>query len=266
MPRMAVPGAEISYLMAGAGYPLLLLRGYASHMGWWDPRFLAPLKESLLLVLLDHRGTGGSIHHGGEYTIRRLADDAASLLLGLGMEGVGVFGLSMGGMVAQELALSYPALVGRLALGATHCGGARALPPTPCAARALAARASGEGVEEEWLKAVFMPDFVKRDREAIRSYLKRAFADPVPMETVRLQAEAVAGFDSWERLPRLRIPTLILHGEEDGIVPPENARLLSERIPRSRLLTFPGVGHDFTVQMPEDAASAILSFMLEPSD
>ena len=264
MPKVAVPGGEIDYRLVGEGRALLLIRGYGSHKGWWDPRFLEPLSRHLQLILYDHRGTGGSSHYGGEYTIELLAGDAASLLLGLGLEKVGVFGLSMGGMVAQELALGWPSLVGRLVLGATHCGGERALPPSPRTARALKARAAGEGVEEEWLRAVFTADFVIREKEAVGSYLQRAAQDPVPAETVSLQAEAVAGFDSWGRLPRLSVPTLILHGEEDGIVPVENGRLLSERIPGSRLLTFPGVGHDFTAQVPREAAAAIISFLLDP--
>lgn len=261
MPRVAVPGAEIFYRLEGEGPPLLLIRGYGSHSGWWDPLFLEPLRQRFRLILYDHRGTGGSTHLRGEYSMRRLADDAASLLLGMGLEGVGVFGLSMGGMVAQELALGYPSLVGGLVLGATHCGGERAVPPRPEAARALAERAAGKGVGREWLQAVFTPAFAAGERETVRRYLERAALDPVPPEIVEMQKRAVAEFDSWERLPRVAAPTLVLHGEDDAVVPADNARRLAGRIPGARLELLPGVGHDFTVQAPRRSARLLLGFL-----
>lgn len=262
MPTVAVPGAQIHYETGGAGDPLLLMRGYGSHSGWWEPAFLATLRERFTCIVYDHRGTGLSEHLGGEYTIRLLADDAACLLVGLGVESAHVFGLSMGGMVAQELALNYPALVNRLVLGATNCGGRHAVMPAPEVVRLLASRTGQVEVNQEWLCTVFAPGFAWRCADAVRSYLARAAIRPVPPEVVRMQSKAVYAFDTWARLPELRLPTLVLHGEYDLIVPPANAVILGERIRGSRVVILAGMGHDFTVQDPCGTAERLAGFLL----
>lgn len=265
MPLMEVPGGSINYAVEGSGEPLLMIRGYGSHLGWWEPSFKAALKERFSLILYDHRGTGRSVHGEGEYTIARLADDAAALLAGLGVDEARLFGLSMGGMVAQEVALRHPALPSVLVLGATHCGGERVVMPSPEVARILLARADlaeSEGVREEWLEAVFTPGFAGENPEAAAAYLERAAVLPVPPEVVRLQAAAVAAFDSWDRLPDIRTPTWVLHGELDSIVPPANARVLEERIPFARAVFLPELGHDFTAQDPRYSARLLTGMLL----
>lgn len=261
MPAAAVPGAVIHYEAEGEGPPLLLMRGYGSHSGWWEPSFLQALRERFRVIVYDHRGTGLSEHLRGDYTIRVLADDAACLLACLDAGPAHVFGLSMGGMVAQELALDYPARVDRLVLGATHCGGRRVVMPPPEVASLLASRSGGTEVSDEWLRTVFSPGFSWRCVEATRAYLARAAVRPVPPEVVRLQAGAVAAFDTWERLPGICAPTLVLHGEYDLIVPSANARVLGERIPGARVVVLKGMGHDFTVQDPRGTASLLTSFL-----
>ncbi len=257
MALIEVPGGELYCEVAGSGEPLLLIRGYGSHLGWWEPEFLQALRERFTLVLYDHRGTGWSSHREGDYTIARLADDAAALLSSLGIENARVFGLSMGGMVAQEIALRHPGLTSVLVLGATNCGGERTVAPAPEVIKILLARADASTAGEvgrDWLEAVFTPAFVRENPDAVAAYLERAEVLPTAPEVVRLQAEAVAAFSSWDRLPGISVPTWILHGELDSIVPPANARLLEGRIPFARTVFLPGMGHDFTAQNPRYAA------------
>lgn len=264
MPFMRVPGARIHYVVEGAGEPLLMIRGYGSHLGWWEPSFRRALAERFSLILYDHRGTGESVHEGGDYTVAVLANDAVALLRGLGIGKARVFGLSMGGMVAQEIALREPELVDTLVLGATHCGGDKAVPPEPEVMRILLARAelaSGSELPAEWVDAVFTPGYAREDPEAVAAYLERAAALPTPPEIVRLQALAVAAFDSWERLPSIAVPTWILHGERDAIVPPRNALVLESRIPFARAVFLPGTGHDFTAQNPRYAAWLLIGML-----
>lgn len=251
MALMEIPGAQLHYRVAGEGEPLLMIRGYGSHLGWWDPRFLDELRLDFTLILYDHRGTGRSRHEGGEYTIARLADDASALLEGLGLKKVHVFGLSLGGMVAQELALRHPNRVRVLVLGATNCGGHKAVPPDPEVAGLLLARArSGGEMGEEWMRAVFTPEFVRENPGAVEAYRKRAAVLPTPPHILGLQVRAVSSFDTWDRLPRITHPTWIVHGERDVIVPPANALVLRMRIPWSCPVILPGLGHDFPAQDP----------------
>ena len=253
MPTLEVPGAEINYEINGSGEPLLTIRGIGSHLGWWDPEFRAALQERFFLVLYDHRGTGGSVHKAGEYTIPLLADDAAALLRGLGIEKAHVFGISLGGMVAQEIVLRHPQVVKTLVLGCTHCGGERVIWPSPEVLQIVLSRAQEESdgkVDQDWLKAAFTPEFVQENPDAIAGYVDRAADRPTPPDIYRLQAMAGAAFDSWEWLPSIATPTWILHGERDAIMPPENPFILEERTPFARLVLLPSMGHDFAVQNP----------------
>lgn len=244
MPTLEVPGAEINYEISGSGEPLLMIRGIGSHLGWWHPEFKAALEERFSLILYDHRGTGGSVHKDGEYTIPLLADDAAALLQGLGIDKAHVFGISLGGMVAQEIALRHPQVVKTLVLGCTHCGGERVVWSSPEVLQIVLARSqeeSGGKVDQAWLEAAFTPEFVQENPEAIAGYVERAVDRPTPPDIYRLQAMAAAAFNSWERLPSIATPAWILHGERDIIMLPENALVLEERIPFARLILLPGI-------------------------
>jgi 3-oxoadipate enol-lactonase len=263
MPTAVVPGAIIYYEMNGEGPPLLLARGYGSHSGWWEPSFLAALRERFTVIVYDHRGTGRSRHLEGDYTIPALAGDAVCLLEALGTGPAHVYGHSMGGMVAQELALGHPYRVDRLVLGATHCGGRHAVMPAPEVVRLLASRAGGAEMGGEWLRTVLTPGFARRHADKTAAYLERAAVLPVPPEVVGLQADAVSAFDTWDRLSGLRAPTLVLHGGDDLVVPPANARVLGGRIPGARVEMLAGMGHDFTVQDPA-ASAALLTAFLNP--
>jgi pimeloyl-ACP methyl ester carboxylesterase len=257
MPSMKLPGARINYEVRGTGEPLLLIRGYGSHLGWWDPDFLSLLEENFQLILYDHRGTGRSIHSEGEYSILTLASDTASLIQKLGFKKVNVFGLSLGGMVAQELAINWPKLIKSLVLGATHCGGKTLVPPTPEVMQTILARAKEgkhEPIDDAWLAITFTPAFLLENPAAVQAYLKRAAHLPTEPEIVSLQAQAAATFDTCDRIPAITAPTWILHGQFDSIVPIGNAFVLQSRIPFSRLLILPGMGHEFTAQNPTYAA------------
>jgi len=253
MPTLEVPGAEINYEISGSGEPLLMIRGVGSHLGWWNSDFKAALQDRFSLVLYDHRGTGGSVHKDGEYTIPLIADDAATLLQGLGIEKAHIFGISLGGMVAQEIVLRHPQVVKTLVLGCTHCGGERVVWPSPEVVQILLARAqeeSGGKVGQAWLEAAFTSEFVQENPKVIAGYTEKAADRPTSPDIYRLQAMAAAAFDAWERLPSITAPTWIMHGERDAMIPPENAFVPENRIPFAHLILLPGMGHDFTVQNP----------------
>jgi pimeloyl-ACP methyl ester carboxylesterase len=261
---MKLPGARINYEVSGSGDPLLVIRGYGSHMGWWDPEFISVLEKNFQVIRYDHRGTGHSIHTSGEYSIMSLASDAAGLMQKLGLKKSHVFGLSLGGMVAQELAINWPDRVDSLILGATHCGGPALIPPAPEVMRIMLARAregKSEPIDEAWLAITFTPSFLLENPRAARAYRERAAKLPTEPEIISLQAKAAAEFDACDRIPGITAPSWILHGQFDAIVPVGNAFVLQARIPFSRLLILPGMGHEFTAQNPAYAAWVITNIL-----
>jgi pimeloyl-ACP methyl ester carboxylesterase len=189
-----------------------------------------------------------------------LAADAAGLLTGLGLENAHVYGLSMGGMVAQELALRFPQRVRGLVLGATTSGGPRALRPTLGELSALAAGSRGR---RDWLAAaLFSPAFRREHPERVARLLPYFARHPAPRHGVLSHWWATVYHDTTARLGQIQAPTLVLHGERDSLAPLGNARALAERIPDAELAVVPGAGHAYALERP-DAACALVADWLE---
>jgi 3-oxoadipate enol-lactonase len=242
MPKVVVGDNELHYERSGSGEPLLLIQGMSgTHVAWGEP-FLALLRESFDVVAFDNRGIGFSAPIEGPFTIAEMAEDAAGLLNQLGIESAHVVGISMGGMIAQELALAHPALLRSLTLGCTYCGGpgSRLMPQ--------------ENVEK--LTAGMMSgDRDKAIRASWEVNLSPAF--PAAKRTIEMQAQAIFGHDTSSRLGEISTPTLIVHGTEDGVLPYPNGQLIASLMPAARLETLEGVGHMFWWERPERSAGLI---------
>jgi pimeloyl-ACP methyl ester carboxylesterase len=255
-------GTELAATVSGDGPPLLMIPGlgasrrvYASLLPLLTPR--------LRVVVFDPRGVGESGYTPGPYSMAQLAADAASVLDAAGLEVAAVWGASMGGMVAQHLALLHPERVSRLLLACTTCGGSHAVPPTAAAAAALlgkGARSPGEAYRlactvlyaEDWQAA--HPDFIDRE-------VAERERHPVRGGVFSAQQSAVRGHDTYDARPRITVPTLVVHGDADAVVPAENGRILTERIPGARLHLLPGRGHLFFHESPEESATAVVGFV-----
>jgi pimeloyl-ACP methyl ester carboxylesterase len=258
----AADGTELAVTVGGAGPPLLMIPGLGASRRVYAP--LLPLFAAhLRVVVLDPRGVGDSGFTPGPYTMAQLASDAAAVLDAAGLEAASVWGASMGGMVAQHLALAHPDRVDRLVLACTTCGGAHAVPPTPAAAAALlgkGARTPGEAYRlactvlyaEDWQAE--HPDFIDRE-------VAERERHPVRGGVFSAQQAAARGHDTFDSLPRIAVPTLVLHGTADAVIPVENGRILAERIPGARLHLLPGRGHLFFHEAPEESAGAVLAFV-----
>jgi pimeloyl-ACP methyl ester carboxylesterase len=265
MPLADIDGTSLYYERRGAGEPVLLIQGMSgSHVAWGDA-FLAGLGEDLDLVAYDHRGVGDSTPQTDPFTIAQLADDAAGVLDALGWESAHVLGISMGGMVAQELALRHPERIRTLTLGCTYPGGAEARLADPALIQELAgALMSGdrELALRTGFKANLSAAFVA-DEAHFEPFHAMATAVPVAVPVIMLQMQAVMGHDASGRLASIAAPTLVVHGTEDRMLPVANGELIAQLVPDARLELLEGVGHMFWWEQPERSAALVRSHVLD---
>jgi pimeloyl-ACP methyl ester carboxylesterase len=261
MPVARVGEIELSYERAGDGPPLLAIMGMSGTFDHWNDAFLDDLRRELDVIVYDHRGVGSSSRlNGGEpLTIAEMAQDAAGLLDALGIDRAHVLGISMGGMVAQELALAHPERVHSLTLGCTYCGGEdSALSHERTLRKLMEAAASGDrtiAVRAAWETNV-SPAFAA-DEQQYERFLEIGLRRAVAMDVVMAQMRAIAGHDTSPRLPGLRAPTLVIHGTLDEMLPVQNGHQIAGLIPGSRLEVLDGAGHLFFWEQPERSAELI---------
>lgn len=250
MTRMARAddGAGIAWRSTGEGEPLLLVSGQAVDSSSWDS--VAPaFAESFRVITFDHRGTGRS--EGGTdeaYSTRSFARDALAVLDDAGVDRAHVYGHSMGGRVAQWLAIDAPDRVAALVLGATTAGDEGGVPRSP---EATADLASGD---PDRLARLFFADGHRReDAEAF-------FDQKATTRAKRLHRQASRAHDTWDLLGQISEPTLVIHGADDEMTPPGNAEVVAERIPDSRLVLLPGARHGYYLEHPE-ATEVVVDFL-----
>jgi pimeloyl-ACP methyl ester carboxylesterase len=260
-------GIELSYERAGSGEPLLMIMGMSGTALHWGEPFLRELREDFETITYDHRGVGKSTRLHGPVTIVEMAADAAALLEALGLESAHVLGISMGGMIAQELALARPEMVRTLTLGCTYCGGPQAALAEPELMDELGA-AMRSGDRARALRAGWEinvgPQLVD-DEDAFARFLAIADQYAVAVPVVAAQLRACEAHDTSARLPSLAMPTLVIHGTEDRLLPVDNGRLIASLIPGAQLEIFDGVGHLFFWERPERSAELLRSHAAVPA-
>ena len=264
MATAQVNGIEIYYEEHGSGEPLLLIMGLgANGEGWY--RQVPAFSCEFRLIAFDNRGAGRSEKPNEPYTMRQLADDAAGLLDALEIGSAHVFGVSLGGMIAQELVLSHPLRGRALVLGATMAGGPTAAFAGPQLVRdfiALTALPKEQAVAAG-LKLLYSAGFIEANRESL---VQRALAVAhlaSPLYALQRQFMAVVGFNAADRLRAVGSPALVMTGTEDRVIPAANSRIIAEGIRDSRLVEFEGSGHGFLVERAVEVNEAVLAFFRE---
>jgi 3-oxoadipate enol-lactonase len=264
MPIARVGEVELSYERGGSGPPLLAIMGMSGTLLTWGEPFMAPLREHFEVIAYDHRGVGRSSRMEAPFTIAELAADAAGLLDALEVESAHVLGISMGGMVAQELVLAHPQRVRTLCLGCTYCGGeGSALASPPIAQRLFEAISSGEreGVLRTTWEICISPP-LRDDAELYATFRARAKERPVAREVISAQTRAIVAHDTAARLSAVRAPTLIVHGTADELIPVQNAHVIAEHMPDARLELLDDVGHLFFLELPQRSAELVCEHAL----
>lgn len=266
MPKTRVNDINIYYEIRGEGFPLVMISGLGGNIDFWDPRLLNELSKKFRLVLFDNRGSGRTDVSDKQYSIKLLAEDAAGLMDALGIPKANVLGISMGGMIAQELALNFPEKVEKLVLCSTFCGGPNAVQPSPEMARLLATDRRGippEEIVRNSLRIIFTDEFIKNNPEIIEFTIQQMLKAPAPNEGFMRQLSAIGKFDTYDRLPNIRAPTLILHGKKDILVPPENGLILAKGIPNAKLVYLENTAHGLVEEM-DKVISVLLDFLTKP--
>ena len=259
MPYIENQGAKIYWDEQGQGTPVLLIMGlgYPSQM-WHRTRPL--LAERYRTIALDNRGVGRSDVPPGPYPIALMAADAAAVLDAAGVDRAHVYGVSMGGMIAQEFALQYPNRVLSLILGCTAAGGPTAVRAEPEVTQLLMAR--GQKTPAEAAEAAI--PFIY-DRSTPRARIDEDLAvrkDWLPRPEAYInQLMGIIAWEAYSRLDRIKAPTLVIHGEADRLVPPGNGQLIAARIPNAKLVLIPHAGHIFATDQPEAAHRPVVDFL-----
>ena len=262
--KLQADGAQIAYRRIGNGRPLAVLNGFAATSADWDPSFIDALASSNELILIDNRGIGFSTDNGRPFDVEQLADDAARVIEVLGIERTNLLGWSMGGFIAQTLALQHPSRISKLILLSTDPGGADAdLAP----AEVWSQLTDMSGTPHEQARRL-LPLLFPR---AVAESIYREFGDIVAAARARLSTNLVnrqgAAMDAWHRagignrLRELNVPVLVATGAADIVIPPSNALKLVNAIPGAWLAQFNGGGHAFMAQYPRQLADLINSFL-----
>jgi pimeloyl-ACP methyl ester carboxylesterase len=259
MPTLTIDETDIYYERRGAGEPLLLIQGLGGNSLHWGDVFLDALEETFELVLYDHRGAGRSGELAGECTIAKLAEDAVAVLDALDIESAHVVGISMGGMVAQELVLNHPERVRTLTLGCSFPGGPEAkMTDMEVVGKIAEAVLSGDGERaiRVGYEIMIAPEYAAVPGN-YELYAKVAELYPAPIPTLMAQLSAIIAHDTSQRLAEIEVPTLVMHGTADRLLESVNGELLARLIPNARLELFEDAGHMFFWERPERAAQHV---------
>ncbi|HEX5837914.1 MAG TPA: alpha/beta fold hydrolase [Anaerolineales bacterium] len=265
MPKIKANGIELYHEIQGEGKPIVLISGLGySHWQWH--RMVPLLAEHFQVITFDNRGVGQSDKPAGPYTAQMLAADTAGLLEALGIDRAVVMGHSMGGFIAQAMALEFPHRVEKLILCSTNFGGPRHIPVTPEAMKVLTDVSSDPLTRfKNGLAVSTAPGWPEKNPKIIQSWVEWRIANPI--EPAAYQSQLAIGMgllpeaEAFEnKLHRIHVPTLILFGEHDKVVPAENASLIAARIAKSEIVIFPDAGHFFPIEIPEAASRAVVEF------
>jgi 3-oxoadipate enol-lactonase len=266
MPTVPANGIDIYFEEHGSGEPLLLIMGWGGNAATWNPQ-LPGLAERYRVIAFDNRGIGRTSAPPGPYTIGQLADDALGLLDALELERAHVFGISMGGMIAQELALAHPGRIGALVLGCTSPGGERAAGFARLRGDIATFHEEGEDSmpDLEWfsefLKRLWTDDALARSDSKLQDFVISMIRFPPTPHGLHAQASAIAAHDTHARLHQIRSRTLVTTGAQDELIDPRNSVLLAEEISGAELCIYPGLKHAFHLERPDLVNELIVDFI-----
>src|SRR5215469_7832629 len=264
MPEAKIAHIKVHFDVYGHGEPLLMIMGLGASSAVWNPGLVNRLAESFGVITFDNRGTGQTDKPDAPYSIEMFADDAVGLLDNLNIPAAHIFGISMGGMIAQEFALRHKPRVATLTLGCTTAGGVHSVPPPPESLKVLTAPREGVAPEEiirrGWPLG-YTADYIAKHRAELEASIPRLLKYPTPPFAFQRQLEGTYTLKTWDRLPQIEAPTLVITGANDVLIPTKNSELLAGRITGAKLHVIPDVGHSFMHEAQDKFLQVFVSFL-----
>jgi pimeloyl-ACP methyl ester carboxylesterase len=262
MPIAKTENLNIYYETIGQGQPLVMIRGVGSNVDHWYEQ-IPVLSKKYQLLVFDNRGIARTSDPGGSFSTKDMAADTVALMEAVGIKKAHVLGYSMGGMTAQELALTYPAKISGLILVATDCGISLRIEARPEYSRLFTEmiRLGTNEAKTAAADCLFAKQTFESRPDIIQRYAEVSLRFPASRKTLERQWEAITRHDACGRLQNITAPTLVITGSEDVLIPPENSRALAERIPDAQLCLIDGGGHLFVVEQPQQFNEAVFGFL-----
>lgn len=253
-------GTKIFWTEQGAGEPLLLIMGLGgSHKEWW--RVAPKLAEKYRVILFDNRGVGETVFSDEPFTILKMASDAKAVLDAANVESAHILGMSMGGMIAQEFALSFPEMTRSLTLTVTFCGGLEAIYPKPEVLFALQGGNASTPEDAFWATAKFIYDAGTPHETIAEDLAAREGKFTKPANFMRQLQAIMTWQGTHSKLSNINAPTLVIGGKNDQLIPCENSKIMADEIPNSTLVELENSSHIFTTDQPEKSVEVILEFL-----
>lgn len=266
MPTLSVNGAEIYYEVHGQGQPLVFFSETACDGQIWKLNQVAEFAKDHRVILHDYRGTGRSSKPAMDYTTRMFCDDAAAILDHLGVRDAVILGHSMGGRVAQWVALEYPQRVSKLILASTGASfpGAPGLPLLMC--KEMIEWGYEKYVREHTLQVGFTDEFVRHHADRLEAFFKARLDNLCPVEFYLRHVLARQSHDTSARLKDIHVPTLVLVGELEGdpqvlMTHRRSSEILAREIPGAKFIILPGQKHNYFASDPETTHRVIRDFL-----
>lgn len=266
MPKVKVGDINMYYEVHGNGEPLVMIPGMSASVEWffWH---IPIFSRDYRVVAFDPRGAGRSDAPNIPYTMEMMVDDLAGLLDTIGINSAHISGSSMGGCIAQQFALCYPERVTSLILACTGCGGPHSVLSGDAEYVSFATdverqeKLTPEERYRELMPFVVSQEFIDKNPGLIQELIAKMIECPAPPQGLAGQIQAVMAHDTYERLPEIQAPTLVIHGDADRVVPVENARILASRIPNAELVILEKMGHLFSSEAFDESNRIMLDFL-----
>ena len=259
MPNVRVGDINMYYEIHGKGEPLVMICGAGASVEWSLAQ-IPIYSHAYQLVLFDNRGAGKSDKPDIPYTTEMMADDLAGLLDIIGIKSAHISGVSMGGMIAQQFALRYPKRVISLILKCTYCGGPRSILPDETMRISMGPKMAPEELARKMIDLTMTQEFIDKNPglvQQIMSMMTNQLAPPIGMMR---QGQAVKSHNTYERLPGIKAPTLIISGDADRALPVENSRIIAARIPGAELVILKNAGH-LLIEAGDEPNRIMLDFL-----
>jgi pimeloyl-ACP methyl ester carboxylesterase len=264
MPKIQANGINIHYEIHGTGDPVVLIGGLGADTFLWF-RQTPELSKAFQVIVFDNRGAGESDKPEEMYSIGMFANDTAGMLTALGITRAHIIGASLGGLIAEEFALTYPKMVNRLVLASTGFGGPHMVKPSffDLVPMLLTMRRSGDPAKDirRSFEVFTSPAWCAQHGDLVNQYVDWRVAHPQPPAAYKRQSAAVKPYNCEDRIGQINAPVLIIHGAKDRVVPVKNAHLLKSKLPQAQLVIIPDAGHAAPIQCAEQWNATVTKFL-----